>query len=429
MSPNGTFFADTGGYAVSLDGTNWLYLPTPIYNTSVPWAAAGGAPIDFIRRERPQFLRDPASGKLTHLLTGCELVVNQAGHSSLSVITPLGPPPPRRVYTVAFSSKGLTPALSIANPPGAGHSPCTYTYNPAWLEPHPPFLNKSAALIRVSNCSEAAGGALEHMMFGYCSADGTCEDLEDAAQVPFETEANDPRAFYNPADANWYVYYWHNNTGIATINLRRSPTPTILTTWTLVAQHLPWRRNGCPILNYTGDGTHLVIYGETYGSLYPGDFPVGVGIATTTDFVSYVVLNATWSEPCTVGPEPEVGIEASTVPVRLSTGDYVHLYAAGTPGWSPVYGPGLCGSYTAGFLILSGSDPTQILQRSAVKPLKPTMPYEIGNGSWPVNRNNTLFVTSVVPVEGQVDTFRVWYGAADANVATAIMTVSYADAN
>lgn len=51
--------------------------------------------------------------------------------------------------------------------------------------------------------------------------------------------------------------------------------------------------------------------------------------------------------------------------------------------------------------------------------------YEIGDGIWPVNRNRTVFATSVVPIAGQVDTFRVWYGAADANIATAIIQVTH----
>ena len=55
----------------------------------------------------------------------------------------------------------------------------------------------------------------------------------------------------------------------------------------------------------------------------------------------------------------------------------------------------------------------------------PTMDYEIGDGPYPVQRNRTLFVTSVIPLPGQVDTFRVFYGAADANVATAIVQVTH----
>ena len=56
----------------------------------------------------------------------------------------------------------------------------------------------------------------------------------------------------------------------------------------------------------------------------------------------------------------------------------------------------------------------------------PTEIYEIGGSSdpYPVTRNRTLFVTSLVPVPGEVDTFRAWWGAADANVATGIVKVT-----
>jgi hypothetical protein len=53
------------------------------------------------------------------------------------------------------------------------------------------------------------------------------------------------------------------------------------------------------------------------------------------------------------------------------------------------------------------------------------MDYEIGDGKWPVQRKRTIFTTAVVPLPNQLpDTYRVWYGAADANVAWAIIQVT-----
>jgi len=116
--------------------------------------------------------------------------------------------------------------------------------------------------------------------------------------------------------------------------------------------------------------------------------------------------------------EPEVVIEASTPVVQLSTGDYFHIYAAGTPGWVAN------GNYTGGFIILDKDDPTKIIQRSASHFFIASTDYEIGNGPYPVQRNRTLFATSLIPT-GVTDQFRVWYGAADANVASAIVQVTY----
>ena len=44
--------------------------------------------------------------------------------------------------------------------------------------------------------------------------------------------------------------------------------------------------------------------------------------------------------------------------------------------------------------------------------------------AYPVCRNNTVFVTSLVPRAGEVDAWTAWYGAADANVATAVITAT-----
>ena len=58
-------------------------------------------------------------------------------------------------------------------------------------------------------------------------------------------------------------------------------------------------------------------------------------MATTTDFVNYVYQNLTWLKPNGANDTdaPEIVIEAGSTPVELSTGDFLHLYAAGTPGW------------------------------------------------------------------------------------------------
>lgn len=66
---------------------------------------------------------------------------------------------------------------------------------------------------------------------------------------------------------------------------------------------------------------------QTYGPK-AGPLP-GIGIATTTNFANYTVLNTTWMEPFFNNvEEPEVCLEASTPPVQLSTGDYLHMYSA-----------------------------------------------------------------------------------------------------
>lgn len=316
-------------------------------------------------------------------------------------------------YTVTVSDKGSVPAMSIKKPVGQGYSPCECTFNPSWFDVHP-GLDHNIMVMRVSGCTPEFGGGEDHLAMANCYSNGTCSDLLPLLlNASFEAGSEDPRVFYYPTDGYWYMYYYAPGPGQSTVYLRRSATPLDPASWELVVAELPWHRNGCVILRE--DGTHYVIFGET------GALP-GIGIATTTNFVNYTYLNKTWLEPNGANntDEPEIVLEAASNVVTLSTGDYLHIYAAGTPGWVAN------GNYTGGYLILSKDDPSVILQRSKVHIMVPTMDYEIGDGIWPVQRNRTIFATSLVPVEGQVDTYRLWYGAADANIASCIVTVTHA---
>lgn len=399
----------------------WTFSPTPIYTTTIPMGGeSGGAPIAFGRRERPEFIMG-ADGRPALLATGVEYVTGVLGNPSLSLLTPLGPAAPAgRLYRVAVSGKSPTPVLSQALPVGAGHSPCNLTFNPAFLPAHPPGLNASIVLVRASGCPAAYGGAADHLLYAECSEAGVCGDVQPLA-FPFEYLAEDPRAFFDARDGMYYLFYYANGTNQSTVYLRRTATPLDAGSWELLAEALPWHRNGCAFVG--ANNVTYVLWGETYAGAYPGRYVAGIGLSTTTDWATFVTLNATLLEPANAGPQPEVCLEAATPPVQLASGDWLHLFAAGTEGWGP-WGPGATGTYSAGWVVLDRDDPSKIVQRSLIHPFTPTMDYEIGDGPWPVYRNHTLFVTSLVPIAGAPDTFRAWYGAADANVATAIVTVT-----
>ena len=425
--PNPWNYTDCGGLGVSVDGSNWTWSPKPIYTTLVSWGGgeAHGAPIQFARRERPEFLLG-ADGRPEFLTNGVEVVTGVLGNPSMSIITPLGappPPPPRpqRLYAVEVTDKSPQPVLSIGLPVGSGHSPCNLTFNPAFLPAHPPGLNESIVIVRASGCPPEFGGAEDHLLYAPCSAAGVCGDVQPLA-FGFEHLAEDPRVFFDARDGFFYLFYFANGTNQSTVFLRRSKTPLQPGSWELLASALPWHRNGCAFVA-ASDVTY-VLWGETYAGAYPGHYVAGIGLSSTTDWRSFTTVNATLLEPANFGPQPEVCLEAATPPVRLSSGDWLHLFAAGTEGWGP-WGPGVGGSYSAGWVVLDRDDPSVIVQRSVLHPFAPTLDYEVGSSSqWPVYRNNTLFVTSLVPVEGETDVFRAWYGAADANVATALVRVT-----
>ena len=117
----------------------------------------------------------------------------------------------------------------------------------------------------------------------------------------------------------------------------------------------------------------------------------------------------------------EVKLEAGTHPVRLSSGDWLHFYAAATPGWVEH------GNYTVGWIILDKDQPTRIVQRSTAHILVPTFDYETlcGGAACPYRgeRKNVIFGCSATPLTAK-DTFRLFFGGGDGNVGTAVVKVT-----
>lgn len=369
-------------------------------------------------------------------ITCAAAVTAEAGRTQRS--TAAEPHPAARYTYSLHIDKAPTPAMSINNPVGKGHSPCNFTFNPAWIEPTPGTQGKSGLLVRAARCPEAYGGTGDHIMFAYCDADGQCGDLEPAV-FPFELEAEDPRVVYEPSTGYYYLWYYASGAGESTVYTRRSKTPFDIHSWEPVGKVQPWHRNGCAFPERP-DGRYII-----FGEAPP--LP-SLGIARSTDnFETYTVLNdRDWlvHNPANDTREPEIVLEASTPVVQLQTGDYLHLYSAGTPGWVPK------GNYTAGWIVMDRDDPVTILQRSAKHVLIASMDYEGVpplNG-FPVQRYRTTFVTSIVPIAKPADhdsaggagagaaasasapggpiveKYRLWWGAADANVATGILTVT-----
>jgi predicted GH43/DUF377 family glycosyl hydrolase len=118
--------------------------------------------------------------------------------------------------------------------------------------------------------------------------------------------------------------------------------------------------------------------------------------------------------------ENEIKLEAGAHPVQLSSGDWLHLYAAATPGWVAY------GNYTVGWIVISDADPSKILARSMQALMVPTFDYETlceGDAGcrYIGERKNVIFMCSADPI-GK-DTFRLFFGGGDGNVGTAVLTV------
>ena len=108
----------------------------------------------------------------------------------------------------------------------------------------------------------------------------------------------------------------------------------------------------------------------------------------------------------------------SPAPLRLTNGEYFFIYNSARV-WKQTIKPGWNKQYNAGFLILDGSDPTIVKQRSNVPLLSPEEPWEMGNSSFPQYLTpEVVFIEAAIPDPAypNKNTFLAFYGAADSAI-------------
>jgi predicted GH43/DUF377 family glycosyl hydrolase len=119
--------------------------------------------------------------------------------------------------------------------------------------------------------------------------------------------------------------------------------------------------------------------------------------------------------------------EGGPPPLKLSDGNYFFLYNSAQSGF-PTVKPDWDLRYNMGYVILNGSNPSQILERiDANTPLfSPELEWEIGNSTDPQLLSltpNVVFCEGLVAKPGAVDEFIFIYGAADSRVGVGTITV------
>lgn len=266
---------------------------------------------------------------------------------------------PRR-YSVTVTSRATTPVLSHANSKSDGASPCADTFNPSYI-PASAGLTTPGLLLRLAGCNSSFMPTGEHIGFAPCDLkSGKCGDvLED---FNFGDGDEDPRAFFCENNtpgctAGYYYNFYYGQAGsggppcaghLCTVSLKRTRNPLNASSWEFIAT-LPWHRNGCCIRRKTPP--HYCIFGEGSSRKFQqqfssaGPWPMaGLGMATTMDFDSGVFNYTNWTGVWhgsgseygesgawldAMGPGNfEAKLEAGTRPVELSSGDYIHFYAA-----------------------------------------------------------------------------------------------------
>jgi predicted GH43/DUF377 family glycosyl hydrolase len=131
-----------------------------------------------------------------------------------------------------------------------------------------------------------------------------------------------------------------------------------------------------------------------------------------------------WPDPGPILLAPRPGhfdsllVESGPPPLPLSTGDYLFFYNSASAGWPEAPGSG----YHPAWAILDGSNPARIRQRAEAPLMGPARAWERGRPPFLCNAPRVVFLSAAVPLSQ--DRFRVFFGAADAAVGTAVVVVT-----
>jgi len=161
-----------------------------------------------------------------------------------------------------------------------------------------------------------------------------------------------------------------------------------------------------------------------------------INLATSSDLVSFTTINHSFIEK-RPGYFDNALVEAGPPPLLLRDGNYIFFhnrYAEHV--LQPTFSLALITSsytfscsdnatnptpdgdfwaYNPGWVILNGSNPSQILQRSAVPLLTPQFGWEQGVAPFMCNVHNVTFLEAAARVPNDPgDVFDVWFGGSDA---------------
>jgi len=326
--------------------------------------------------------------------------------------TPAPPLPP--AYAVAVVSLPPAPVISFL----AGQTPWPQSFNPSFVEPSAGTRGVRGLLVRSQNCSLGAPGTCLHcnprsptdvpflgsvIAFAAQAADGSFGTpyLVYAPEPGNAAEAKgteDPRLKYDAATGLYHLFYTCFGAGGGLCHsTTRDPTAPHPGAWT--RHGVMWPGKSAALLIRPAGPPHYLYQGDT-----------SIALWKTDDLFNFTLVARDFIAPRD-GEFDSGLVEAGPPPLALSTGDYIFFFNSAD------------GCYHAEYAILSGADPTVILQRAAAPLLSPTRDWERGAAPAECNVACVVFLEAAAPVDGQPDVFDVWFGGSDAVVGTARVSV------
>lgn len=330
------------------------------------------------------------------------------------------------MYNVTLVSLPPDPVISFLPP--LANTDWPQSFNPAYVQPSAGTGGKRGLLVRSQNCSGVPPGHCigcnvdkdwpiapyfpgSVLTFSQQNADGSFQRpylvfAPDGPDEDYGTE--DPRLAYDASTGLYHLMYtcYSNVTGGNLCHATTTdPTLPYPGKWTRLSKVFPDIGSG------TKSGA-LLIRPSPPHYLYWGDS--NIRLAVSNDLVTFTNINMTFITPRS-GDYDDSLVEAGPLPMRLSDGNYIFFHNSNH---IAPYG------YHPEFVILNGTDPTQILQRANEFLLAPTRDWEVGAAPAACNVGNVVFLEAVAGVDGETDTFDVWFGGSDTVVGTARFKVT-----
>jgi predicted GH43/DUF377 family glycosyl hydrolase len=320
-----------------------------------------------------------------------------------------------------------------------------YNYNPA-VVPHYKSNNDTSLIVRVQD-APADGGrwSVKPSKLAFTtSTDGQHFTPITNASVIFDAVSagdiyatEDPRVSCMPSKFTGLCDYFYllysavtivNGTWIVRLSMATSPTPKLAGSWVNHgrlfqddAKGYQWTKSGAMLIR--DSPPHYLFYGDS-------SYVAGLQYATSNDLLTWTTQPGIWL-PVRENSFDSKLVEGSAHPILLPTGDYFMLYnSARQDGPTPKEGYTL--QYNVGWVILNGSNPVEILQRSSEPILTPVLEWETGMGSNSYAQENRSLTPRVVFCEGwkllawtnTSITVELYYGASDSAIGVATVVVS-----
>jgi len=231
----------------------------------------------------------------------------------------------------------------------------------------------------------------------------------------------DPRIVYREKDKTYYLLYSavSNNPVVSRLALATTKTPLDKSSWVRHGALFPdisWSKSGAMLIrdDAEGGGPHYLFWGDSNSQK-------GLTIAKSDDLIKWVNLPGIFLPERKDHFDKDL-IEAGPMPLRLSNKNYLMLYNSARGGY-PSPKPGYSMQYNVGWAILDGEDPTKVIQRCEQPLLSPDLDWEVGKEPNLRLTPNVVFLQGWRKIPNAVDSFLVFYGAADSVVGVAVVQV------